>query len=332
MRGQFMIDLAFINGPDVAHAGEEALGAWLRIQAYAAQQGRGGCILACRAWDNRRWMVTARTELPAIDKAVAAGLLEWDGQDLLIEGYDDRGEELYKAKSEGGKKGKQRQQENQRSRESHGESHRVDAGTPTAPSLAFPVQALPSLSKPSQAEPVQADSPSSPPSPAGEDSPATTATARARSALGKKLENISKAEVIQAVADESLMGLVKAFKANCFRGAEWENATQGSKIAAVLVTFHYALTTLRNAIREPSGYRSAYEIVFALPRSQRDGVVRDCYRHYGLEDPDKAVSDCEQPPQGTDDVRLASRKPTLSPDQIAYMDELLGVKREKTDA
>jgi hypothetical protein len=146
-RSQFMVQIGFLASPEVACVSEEALGAWLRCQAYSASQLAEGRIVGARAWDGRRWLTTARVDLQAIGKAVEARLLTWDGPDLLVTGYDHDGERLYNAKSVSGKKNRGRSPKGKLGQENDSSDDSSDDSFNAFPSLPSPVLTCPSVAE-----------------------------------------------------------------------------------------------------------------------------------------------------------------------------------------
>lgn len=68
---------------------------------YCAEQVNGGVIQDCKSWTAKQWML--RVGLDDCPKDVP-GLFHWDGDDLIIEGYNVEAEEKALKKRRGGKK------------------------------------------------------------------------------------------------------------------------------------------------------------------------------------------------------------------------------------
>jgi hypothetical protein len=81
------------------------LGDWLRLNGVAARQMLGGRFAGAAPWDDRRWSRTAGVYRADVAAVVAAQLARWDGEDLVLEGYDQAGEDLYRKQSAGGAAG-----------------------------------------------------------------------------------------------------------------------------------------------------------------------------------------------------------------------------------
>ena len=87
-------------------ADDAALGAWLRLVVHAAdlELGEGdrdfgeGRIPCCQDWSGRAWLRAVGTDRGGVEAAVEAGLARWDGNDLLVRGYDLRAERAYQAR------------------------------------------------------------------------------------------------------------------------------------------------------------------------------------------------------------------------------------------
>jgi len=92
-----------------ATADNAAIGAWVRVSAYAADLELGipdgrvsrrrplgrALIGGCRAWGSREWLAICSVDRESVDAMALAGLAAWDGNDLLLEGYDLWGEKSY---------------------------------------------------------------------------------------------------------------------------------------------------------------------------------------------------------------------------------------------
>lgn len=68
---------------------------------YCAEQVNGGIIQDCKSWTTKQWMF--RVGLDGCPKDVP-GLFHWDGDDLIVEGYNVEAEEKALSKRRGGKK------------------------------------------------------------------------------------------------------------------------------------------------------------------------------------------------------------------------------------
>lgn len=103
-RDHFMIELEFID-TDAARASDAVLGAWCRIQAYAVPRLLSGRIPSVRPLDDASSMRLLHVTRTTIDEIVAAGLARWEGDDLVLHGFDHDGQRIWMAKSGGGVKG-----------------------------------------------------------------------------------------------------------------------------------------------------------------------------------------------------------------------------------
>lgn len=108
MRKQFMITTDWITTTAGA-ADDAALGAWVRLHAYCAPRLNGGRMVGAKAWTKDTAVRVCGVTRRAIDSVVAAGIAEWDGEDLVLRGYDGAGEQLWQRKSHGGKTGREKQ-------------------------------------------------------------------------------------------------------------------------------------------------------------------------------------------------------------------------------
>lgn len=88
---------------EVSH---EALGAWTRMMSYAtSDEVESGRLVGARAWNDRRWLICCQVSPSDVEVVVAAGLAVWDGDDLVLAGFDDDGLAALKKKRAQGKHG-----------------------------------------------------------------------------------------------------------------------------------------------------------------------------------------------------------------------------------
>ena len=97
----------WLRKPPAAGASDAVIGTWVRVSAYAADIEAGEAdegvtrhrplgrsrVAGCRRWTWRAWLSTCDTTRKAVDAVVSTGLAEWDGDDLILDGYDLWGEE-----------------------------------------------------------------------------------------------------------------------------------------------------------------------------------------------------------------------------------------------
>lgn len=83
-----------------------AVGVWLRLQSFAASdEVESPRLVGARLWTHLRWVAATQCNLDDVTAAVTAGLARWDGDDLVIEGFDAEGIATVKARREAGKLG-----------------------------------------------------------------------------------------------------------------------------------------------------------------------------------------------------------------------------------
>lgn len=94
---------AFRACPQWQEATNAVRGAWTALAGHCADEELGGRIRGCRTWA-RSW-TTKCDGITADDVStvVVAGLARWDGDDLVVEGYDLIGEQSYQATRERGR-------------------------------------------------------------------------------------------------------------------------------------------------------------------------------------------------------------------------------------
>jgi hypothetical protein len=97
---------AWLRTPPAAGASDAVIGTWVRVSAYAADVEAGvhdervtrhrplgrARVVGCRLWSRRAWLSSCDTTRTAVDAVVRAGLAAWNGDDLLLDGYDVWGE------------------------------------------------------------------------------------------------------------------------------------------------------------------------------------------------------------------------------------------------
>ena len=83
----------------------EARGAWTMLNGYCADQRNGGRIERASCWTDRQWELCADCTRAIVEDLVAFGLATWQGDDLLVAGYDAEGETLYAQRSTRGAAG-----------------------------------------------------------------------------------------------------------------------------------------------------------------------------------------------------------------------------------
>jgi len=96
-----------------------AIGVWTLLSVYAADHELGegpvptgtdvpvgdARIVDCAGWSDRMWLTSVSVDRFGVDKAVEAGYATWDGADLLVHGYDLRGQAAAESHRKAGKKG-----------------------------------------------------------------------------------------------------------------------------------------------------------------------------------------------------------------------------------
>lgn len=80
-----------------------ALGVWTRVLAYASEIEKDR--IPAKDWNDAEWRASANVTRKGVASAVAAGLLRWDGDILVVHGFDHRGLAKVKIKRRNGKFG-----------------------------------------------------------------------------------------------------------------------------------------------------------------------------------------------------------------------------------
>lgn len=96
-----------------AGATDAALGAWARVMVLASEletqdeEAPNTARLAGAAtWDDRRWISATGTDRAGVQTAVGAGLAAFDGDDLVVFGYDAEGHQKTTTLRDNGRFGK----------------------------------------------------------------------------------------------------------------------------------------------------------------------------------------------------------------------------------
>src|SRR6478736_7867680 len=99
------VHLLFLRSDVASRASNAAPGGWVRLYGRAAELETGGVLLGVKANDDRAWLIAAGVTVSDVSAAVSAGLCEWRGEDLLVLGYDQQGQETVEARRKNGRRG-----------------------------------------------------------------------------------------------------------------------------------------------------------------------------------------------------------------------------------
>lgn len=97
-------------------------GLWLQLQVYCTAQENGGRIVGAKGWRSEQWhlILGAGGNLGAVGRLATAELVRWDGEDLIVLGYDTDAEVGYQRQREGGRTGGVRSAERRAERDPEG--------------------------------------------------------------------------------------------------------------------------------------------------------------------------------------------------------------------
>lgn len=231
-----------------------ARGAWVCLAGYCADEENAGRIAGAQGWCSRMWMQLAGLEAHDVATAVAAGLATWEGEDLVVAGYDRIGEEAYQAKR---KQAAQISAKGVAARAATRTGNPSGSPTPVTQTDAHagnprrnpdPDPILHSPSSSSQEETLP------PPSPG--ETRAREAKPAAGGGAGKLVQALDPKQVAQAIDAGDLKALVLAFRADPKDWDGWLRETDGQRIGTVAHVFAMRWR-LAERIRQPSGYRVA---------------------------------------------------------------------------
>lgn len=91
---------AFLRTARFRDADMAARGAWATLIVHCADQENGGRVVACKAWTDRQWLSRTDCMRGDVDHLVGSELGRWDGEDLVLDGYDRVAEGTFHAASE----------------------------------------------------------------------------------------------------------------------------------------------------------------------------------------------------------------------------------------
>lgn len=231
---------------------DDILASWVRLTASAARARQGGRFTACKAWTPMAWARIAGVGRKDVEAVVLAGLAQWDGDDLVLAHYDHQGEQVWEAKSLGGKDGAERKRLKRLEQESNKESlHDTKEGLPPADGGRSQAGEVPRHSTAEHSKKTPNTSSPGGTSPPGAKAPATGGGARKVSAL-------EPMEIVRANRSGVLAELLSAFRANTdpTRRDDWLREADLLSLNTV-ATILYEAYDRRAPVREPSGFRRA---------------------------------------------------------------------------
>jgi len=103
-----------LNGPEFVGSEPIDRGTWIALQAYCCTVENAGVIKDCLSWSSRKWQ-----QLAAVTHEEAhreCDLWRWEGDDLVVLGYDQHGEDRVHQLRESGKRGGQKSGETRANR------------------------------------------------------------------------------------------------------------------------------------------------------------------------------------------------------------------------
>lgn len=91
-----------LRGPSWAGIADAVRGNWVTLLALCAWEENGGRIDGARSWTPQQWAAASVTRRKA-EAVVAAGLAQWDGEDLMVSRYPKADEDQCRQNRENGK-------------------------------------------------------------------------------------------------------------------------------------------------------------------------------------------------------------------------------------
>jgi hypothetical protein len=109
----FAVHRAVLRIDPFLSAPEGSLDPWVRLGAYAAEleHDRGdlpigeAVIPKCHGWTDRAWLAAAGVTCAGVAQAVEGGLCYWEGNDLVVRGFDREGLQRVRKLRENGRRG-----------------------------------------------------------------------------------------------------------------------------------------------------------------------------------------------------------------------------------
>lgn len=272
-----------------------ARGAWVSVAGYCADEENGGRIAGAKAWTTRLWMQRAGVTAEEVADAVAAHLATWDGDDLVVGGYDLVGEKTYQARRQGGRDASPPGINPRTGEPARGTRTGNPSGQPTPEPIRVqdgePIRATRAGNpSPTPQSPVSSlHEPETLPSPPSSDvSPRTPAKpAPARGGANARIQAVDPQEVASAIAGRSLPRLLAAFCADLTDGAGWRRETNGLALGQVAHVLAWRFAR-RDPIRQPSGWRRAWEAWQALDADEARAAATANHDLLGLPLPKSA--------------------------------------------
>ena len=129
----------FMQSQPAILASAEARGAWVSVLVYASDI-ESDTIVGARAWNDRAWAAATGIDAANVACAVESGLLRWNGDDLIVMGFDYEGLASVKAHRKSGKRGGRPRTKQKPNGYPNGNQMGIQTETPlpTSPLLTFP--------------------------------------------------------------------------------------------------------------------------------------------------------------------------------------------------
>jgi hypothetical protein len=79
-------------------------GTWISLFGVALEHETRGRLLGARDWTDREWFIATGDSLSDVEAVASVGLAVWDGDDLIVAGYDPDSELAARTRSETAKR------------------------------------------------------------------------------------------------------------------------------------------------------------------------------------------------------------------------------------
>ena len=299
---------------------------WMCLLAWCYEQENGGRIAGAAEWGDRRWQQTLAVTKDEVH-AAGDGLWWWDGDDLVVLGYDEpyvakHGKAARGRASLGGQSTSERKIQASRANGTQGGRPKIPTDNPTGIPTANPTNNLEIPSSGGRADGrtdglvnvaagvggsggAQTEEAQSPAAAAAsqdhdqvvgsgkESAPEVNAAPPAREK--QTVQGPTPTAIIDAIG-RSLRFVVLAYRAKWDkdRRLDWEREAEGLSLEAVAMIF-WGARNVGERIREPSGFGKFRSSMAAEPKEKRMSLARSWLEAMGLPIPDHLKATTGEP-------------------------------------
>lgn len=263
--------VAFCDTTDFKRLPLAMRGVWLQLCIFCAKEENGGQISGAVHWDDTDWLMSGGLKKKDISAAKSANLVSWNGDSLVVFGYDKTGEDKCVASRTAGKLGGRPKR-----------SENLQVNHPDNLQVNDPENRIQTYSTPSHPTLPHPNSPPSPPSIL-----ATTTTAGGgipRELLRKRTETLDIKALSLAVKEGRVAGVPTIFGVTPGHDEEWGRELDGQVIGKVVAVFQWRRRRQgsHGAIRMPSGFRQAITDWDGIDKDKQRGLAVEMLSEVGI--------------------------------------------------